>query len=200
MKKGRLRDALQAMVEDHGLERVEQLLLEIRKSTVRDLDGRSSAIRTIQEYKTSRSRLKRNKVTASAYVSKLTLPADTRELLEEMAKRYEEKTFLPSVGEIRNFCVIYGIDIPASPARASAIPRVFKFLAQLEAQDIQKIIQAHTFSGPSRLAPIADAIRRKSRLRAGRHSAKDRQSSTSAMDVTDARTDHSSKPPIPSKV
>ena len=43
--------------------------------------------------------------------------------LLELANRFQDKSFLPIFGYIRNFCQVYGIDVPASKSRASAIPR-----------------------------------------------------------------------------
>ena len=93
------------------------------------------------------------------------LPPGTAGPLVELAARFERKAFLPTFGDIRHFCHTYGIDEPASKSRASAIPRVFKAIAAMEAEDIQRMLDDGMFSGPSRLAPIADAIRRSSKAR-----------------------------------
>ena len=198
MEKHRLKDAVRVMVEEHGLERVERVLSDIRKSTVRGRSRGQSTNRTMQDPKTGRNQPKREKITAPVYVSKLMLASETKKLLEEVAIKYEEKVFLPTIGEIGNFCAIHGIKVPASPSRVSAIPRVFKFLAQLEPRDIQAILQANMFSGPSRLAPIADAIRRSSEQRAGMHFARERERS-SATDSREVKGNLSPKPAMPSK-
>ena len=92
--------------------------------------------------------------------------------MSELATRFDAKLFLPSFGDIRDFCDIYGMDVPGSKARASAIPRVFKRLASMEVADIQRIIYNGHFSGPSRLGPISDAIRRNGRGEASELSAR----------------------------
>ena len=88
--------------------------------------------------------------------------------LLELAKRFQDKTFLPTFGDIRNFCQVYGIDVPASKSRASAVPRVFKFIAKMDSSEIQRIVDDRLFSGPARLGPIADAIRKNGRAAAFR--------------------------------
>ena len=86
--------------------------------------------------------------------------------MTELAQRFHSKSFLPTFGDIANFCQTYNIDVPASKSRASAIPRVFKFIAAMEADEIQRMLDEGMFSGPARLGPIADAIRRNGRGRA----------------------------------
>ena len=103
------------------------------------------------------------KATAPAYVSKLELSSEKVAPVVDLAERFERKEFLPTFGDIAHFCQMYGIEVPASKTRASAIPRVFKHIASMETEEIQRILDDGLFSGPSRLGPIADAIRRNGR-------------------------------------
>ena len=107
---------------------------------------------------------KARKPTATEYAAKMELADDKKTTITTLAERFECKAFLPTFGHVANFCETYGIDVPASRTRASAIPRVFKFLAnEMEAEEVQRILDDGMFSGPSRLGPIADAIRRNGR-------------------------------------
>ena len=103
------------------------------------------------------------KATAPEYVSKLDLVSEKVAPVVDLAERFERKAFLPTFGDIAHFCQMYGIEVPASKTRASAIPRVFKHIASMETEEIQRILDDGLFSGPSRLGPIADAIRRNGR-------------------------------------
>ncbi len=67
---------------------------------------------------------------------------------------------MPTFGDIAHFCQAYDIDEPVSKSRASAIPRVFRAIAAMDAEDTQMLLDYGAFSGPSRLGPIADAIAR----------------------------------------
>ena len=97
---------------------------------------------------------------AVEYASRLDLPPEKKRVVVELAERFENKSFLPTFGDIANFCGIYGIDAPTSKSRSSAIPRVFRLIAAMETDKIQRILDSGLFSGPSRLGPISDAIRR----------------------------------------
>ena len=138
--------------------------------------------RTGEHTEPKKARKRRSKPIASEYAAKMELTPDKKSSVCALAERFERKDFLPTLGDIRNFCDMYGIDVPASKTRASAIPRVFKFLAnEMEADEVQRILDYELFSGPSRLGPIADAIRRNGRASrdAGHTPAKSRASSSS---------------------
>ena len=88
------------------------------------------------------------KATAPEYVSKLELSSEKIAPVVELAERFEHKAFLPTFGDIAHFCQMYGIEVPASKTRASAIPRVFKHIAAMETEEIQRILDDGLFSRP----------------------------------------------------
>ena len=98
--------------------------------------------------------------TALERVERMDLPKETADSVVELARRFDTKSFMPTFGDIAQFCQIYDIDEPASKSRASAIPRVFRAIAAMDTEDIQMLLDYGAFSGPSRLGPIADAIAR----------------------------------------
>ena len=106
-----------------------------------------------------------NKLSAIGYVGKMTLTPEKTEAMLRAAQRFEGGKFLPNVADIREFCRIHGVDLGKSVSRASSIPRVFTFLATMDTAQITKLLYEGAFSGPTRLAPIADAIRNRSTRR-----------------------------------
>ena len=152
-----LKDLLCLMVDRHGPEQVDRALREVVSARRRKNPNKAKA-----PPKNS-ARAKTKKTTAPEYVAKMDLPSEKERGMAELAKRFEEKSFLPSFGSIREFCRIYRIVEPASKSRVSALPRIFKFIATMETSDIQRILDSGLFSGPSRLGPIADAILRNGR-------------------------------------
>ena len=162
MSKAKLKDTLRLIVRQYGFEQVDQSLREIHLADRQLKSSKQSKVLSDKKAVT-KSLNKRAKVNALEYVAKMELSAEKKPVAVELANRFENKAFLPTFGDIRNFCQIYGIDEPASKSRASAIPRVFKFIATMEPDEIQRILDDGMFSGPSRLGPIADAIRRNGR-------------------------------------
>lgn len=147
--------ALRPIVRQYGLGRVLESLGKIADAQ------RESSVQAGADKK-KKPKKRSVKTTAPEYVSKLEL-ASKKAPVVDLAERFERKAFLPTFGDIARFCQLYGIEVPASKTRASAIPRVFKHIASMETEEIQRILDDGLFSGPSRLGPIADAIRRNGR-------------------------------------
>ena len=78
----------------------------------------------------------------------------------ELASRFEVKTFVPTIGDVRNFFRFYEIDGGRLRSRGAAMVRIFKALASMDETEVKRILDDRLFSGPSRMEPIADAIRR----------------------------------------
>lgn len=162
MTQARLEGVLRSMVRRYGFEQVNESLQEIGNSESYPEKPNYKAISPTKLVEAQTN--KRNpRITAPQYVAKMDLPPDKMASVVELARRFAQKSFLPTTGDIANFCQIYRLDKPASKSRASAIPRIFKFIASMEGDEIQRILNEGMFSGPSRLGPIADAIRRNGR-------------------------------------
>ena len=114
----------------------------------------------------SKKNRKKRSINALERVAKMDLSQEKTAAVVELARRFDEKSFMPTFGDIAHFCHLYNVDEPSSKSRASAIPRIFKAIAAMEVEDIQRILDYGMFSGPSRLGPIADAISRNGRARA----------------------------------
>lgn len=160
----RLAASLRELVQEHGLEQVSRSLHEIGGLDGPPQDAVPSTGRRAQRAVVRRGQQKRA-ATALERVEKMDLPRETAESVTELARRFDEKSFMPTFGDIARFCQVYDVDEPSSKSRASAIPRVFRAIAAMDAEDVQMLLDYGAFSGPSRLGPIADAIAR-SRARA----------------------------------
>ncbi len=102
---------------------------------------------------------KRSKLSAVSYVEKMTLRSDKAEVMRRAAERFDSKAFLPSIGDVREFCRVHRIALGKSVSRGSAVPRVFTYLSAMDTRRIAATLDGGAFSGPARLGPIADAIR-----------------------------------------
>ena len=163
MKPPSLKTELRSLVSRYGIERVSREVDKIAASVRRAADGKHDPNRATRENGRQRPR-----TTAPEYVGKMDISSDRRTAMLALAARFDEKSFLPAWVDIRHFCEMYGIETPASRSRAGAIPRVFRFLAGMEPCELRKLLDRRTFSGPSRLGPIAEAIRQHGRAARGR--------------------------------
>lgn len=163
MTNRKLETTLRPIVQEYGLSSVLKTLGKIASDDTQSAPP--LAVNGADKHnKPKRARKRSPKPNAIEYASKMEFTDDKKIAVTTLAERFERKDFLPTFGDIRNFCDVYGINVPASKTRASAIPRVFKFLAnEMGADEVQRIVDDGMFSGPSRLGPIADAIRRNGR-------------------------------------
>ena len=158
----RLAASLRELVQEHGLEQVSRSLEEISGFDGPAQDAAPGTSRPARRAAGRRGTQAKQKRAATALerVLKMDLPRETADSVAELARRFDEKSFMPTFGDIAQFCQVYNIDEPSSKSRASAIPRVFRAIAGMDAEDIQMLLDYGAFSGPSRLGPIADAIAR----------------------------------------
>ena len=162
----RLVASLRELVQEHGLEQVSRSLHEIGgRDGQAQQDAAPSSGRPSRRRAGTKGKRKRA-ATALERVEKMELPTETADSVLQLAKRFDEKSFMPTFGDVAHFCRVYDIEEPASKSRASAISRVFRTIAAMNAEDIQILIDYGAFSGPARLGPISDAIARRSRAQA----------------------------------
>ncbi len=153
---------LRSIVRQYGFNQVNRSLREIGSPDHQSKHSRRSSALSDSSVSV-KSGKKRAKLSASEYIASMEMPSEKVPAITELAKRFENKTFLPTYSDIREFWYVYGIDKPVSRSRADAVPRVFKFIAEMKVDDVQNMLDSGMFSGPSRLGPIADAIRRNGR-------------------------------------
>ena len=189
-----LRTALVSIVKRFGFEKVHEALHEIVPP--------QTTLNSVEEPalpKRPRNKGARTKPCRSAvkYVCTIDMTREKKtRVIERAAREFDRRTFLPTVGDLRSFCEVYGIEEPKSKSRASGIPRIFKFLATMETVDVEKILNNRMFSGPTELGPIADAIRSKSkRLELVEPSAPQCQTETTSdsgveQSLTQTQTEH----------
>ncbi len=143
-------EELRDLVTHYGISAVRASLIEI--TSAKDTSAPQVNVK-------SRKRTK-PKPTAAKYVQRMELAPQKVPTLTRAAELYDEKRFLPAIADIKEFSRVYDLKLPKSVSRASAIPRVFSFLASMDNDKIEKTLKHGAFRGPAHLAPIADAIRK----------------------------------------
>ena len=195
-----LEDLLRAIVKNYGFARVDRALRELQHAGSERASGgsrgRSSGIKQSASRRESKHR---RKVTALLYVEKLDVPVDVRESLVQLAKMFDDKLFLATMRDVKDFCIKFGVNGPTPSSRGASIPKVFRVLSTLPATDIQQVVQSGQFSGPARLAPIAEAIRRKSKHKSEEDSSH-RQVTKEFGDNKDNTSVQSDKPSVPKEI
>jgi hypothetical protein len=101
----------------------------------------------------------KDKPSASALAAKVSLPPTQKQLVQDLAAKFDNKHFLPSAGDIKYFFEVHGEAPPPVKQRREAFRRVLRLLSSLPESSLRKIITDGSHSGPSSLAPLSDAIR-----------------------------------------
>lgn len=157
-----LRVALQPVIKRFGMEAVQSALRDFPRHD-RSLEPQSRS----GSSSISRKAGRRRSLNAVEYVNKMDLSEEQANVIGRAAKEFEQKTFLPTRGDIKRFCETYGVDELKSTSRAAGVPRIFRFLREMEVADIEAILDGRLFSGPAELGPIAEAIRGRARQNRG---------------------------------
>lgn len=159
MRKNTLRKILSVLVDGFGYE-------EVRKS----LDGLGSEAAGAEPLGTSpskrgknpRPRTKPNAITAVESLS----VSDKRkkDALMALARKFEEKTFMPNVNHVRAFLRQQGKDNSRVKSRQQAVSIVFKCLADWETRNLRELDMRGAYAGPKSLSAIAESIERAGQL------------------------------------
>ena len=154
-----LRVVLGRMVKQYGFKAVSRVLHEMKA----EYDGGSSKPEGGRRSRPRAGRRPKQRLSAVDYVQAMAVPADQAAIVRRAAEEFEQKAFLPTLGDMQSFCDVFGIEEPRSKSRASGIPRIFRFLVTMDVAEVERILDEQVFSGPVTLGPIADAIRDKAK-------------------------------------
>ena len=147
-----LTDTLRDLVIRHGTSAVLHSLAEIQSTADRPASASASARKPPRDPS-------KQKPYAMACISRMALAAHKTHAMTRAAELFDNKRFLPAISDIREFSRVHGIELPRTASRSTSVPRIFAFLASMDTDAIVKTLDEGSFSGPTRLAPIADAIR-----------------------------------------
>lgn len=150
-RKALLTKLLQTLVDEWGYEDVATALA----STNGDL---SDPLVRRAEGSTPQPSKKRVRLSATEQIERAGLEGEQKELLLQLALRYDRKLFLPSVADVREFLIMMGTRPIGMKDRTQAFRVLLESLMQLPVARLQQLAQTALHSGPSELGPISDAI------------------------------------------
>jgi hypothetical protein len=137
---------LRLLVREYGYNQVASALDVAR-------DGEES--RVFPSRQTNRSK----KLSAIDQVVRLGDLDSKRTPLEIIAKRFDEKRFLPALGDIREFLSMMGADQARIKNRTDGFRKLLPRLVGLPEEKLEQLAHGANYSGPARLGPLSDAIR-----------------------------------------
>lgn len=143
-----LAELLQAMIREWGREAIFHALDRL----VDDAPRRETHLRSDQKRRQSK------RPTAVQLVGKTNQPGDRREFLMEIASKYDEKRFLPTLGDVREFLAMAGDRRRSIKDRSEGFRLLLDSTKELPLEELQHLAATTAFSGPSQLGPLSEAI------------------------------------------
>jgi hypothetical protein len=144
-RKALLSKLLQPLVEEWGLDVVEAALKSVGGPASCEINERIRNQRTA-------------KPLASEQVAQMQLPEPQASTLKALAIRFDQKQFLPSVSDVREFLIMSDERPGAMKDRSAAFKRLLVVLTRLPQERLERLANSSRHSGPSRLGPLSDAI------------------------------------------
>lgn len=156
MKKDTLQKILLALVDDFGYRDVRRTLEGFSESTTKIKGLRKTSAIGRGKAKTKRG--------AVAIVEALEIDnEEKKEILLSLAGKFEKKTFMPNINNVRAFLAQQGQDISHIKSRQQTVPTIFKCLADWEANSLNEMHDTGEYSGPKSLSVIAESIEKAGR-------------------------------------
>jgi len=157
MKHAKLQERLNELVSSFGYDAVYKTLCEAKAAKVA-VAKRDTKVRRTANDSAGKPAATRVKPTAVKIVNSIEITdSEKKEILLTMAKKYEEKEFMPSVNYVRNF-LCNERDVSRIKSRQQVTSAVFKKLARMETGKLREIVDRGTYAPPATLRSIARAI------------------------------------------
>ncbi len=151
MQKHTLRNLLSTLVDDCGYEVVRKTLKDFEPALESTLASKSSSGK--------RPRKPRSKPNAIVIVGSLALQDEGKKsVLMALAKKYEEKAFMPNVNHVRAFLEQEGKDVSRIKSRGQVVSTVFECLAAWETRKLRELDTRGLYGPPKSLSVIARSI------------------------------------------
>lgn len=151
-----LQSLLRLLVNEWGGEAVKKCLDEIslHKNASEVVGGFGGVI-----HERNKKNPSAKKPTAVLIASRANLPPEKKDLIITIAERYDEKTFLPSQGDVKFFFEAYGEGVPHVRQRIDAFRTIIRLLSGMTEGALRNILENSIHSGPASLDSLSDAMR-----------------------------------------
>lgn len=110
------------------------------------------------EYSLGALRGSRNRKSALSQLGGVELPEEQKMPIRELADRFDRRSFLPSIPDVREFIIMMGERPGPIRDRSAAFRLLLPLLTKLSSERLRELALSDRHRGPSQLAPLSDAI------------------------------------------
>ena len=158
-RKDLLVDLLQILVREWGFDHVQRSLENISRTSDDPGEGAWIRQRSRPQHTSGRDVTRSGRPSARELVSRVNDLNDKREALVTIASKFDQKEFLPTVADMKEFLAMMGEESGALKDRSDGFRRLLNHLTQLPVERLERLASGTSYSGPSRLGPLSDAIK-----------------------------------------
>jgi hypothetical protein len=143
-----LNDIIKALMEEWGPDEVRLALEKAISESARDPAA----------WRSTKISARTERVTAAQLVDRLKIEDEKKIVLATIADRFDQKDFLPSVSDVREFIIMSGERPPTMKNRQESFRNLLRVLVHYPPERLRQIVETASHSGPTQLGPISDAI------------------------------------------
>ena len=96
---------------------------------------------------------------AEKLVAEIELPSEHRQLMVDLARRFDDGGAFPKLGDVRSFLLSHQQNATGLKSRIQGFKRMLPILSRMSPKGLELLIARSHHSGPADLGEISDAIR-----------------------------------------
>jgi hypothetical protein len=143
-----LENLLSVLIKEWGYLEVQNALARLPTTNAQDLTEISE-----REGRAASRKLRAIEQVERAKPSPSQIPS-----LTELAQRFDQKQFLPSTSDVREFLIMIGERPSGIKDRSQAFRELLRALIKYSPEQLEQLANRSRHSGPSQLGPLSDAI------------------------------------------
>ena len=154
MKKEFLHIEVRLLIQQYGERAVIQSLAEIKKTSIEEITALIVALESKKKQTSGSEKTKNDMETILKQITK----HDNSELLIKLFNRFQNRTFLPQLKDVKRFLERLGMNVANLKSRTSSTKKLFDQLKVLRKEDLESISEDATSDGESTFSALADEI------------------------------------------
>ncbi len=141
------------LIVKYGYRRILEALSKAQGISVTNIEA---ALTNLEKAKPTKKRKTTKPLTeiVERFISRV---PENANLLRELANRFENRTFLPQMKDVRRFLGPFGVDSKSLKSRNDSAKKVFEKLSELPSVELEELV-AHSPSEESAFSELADEI------------------------------------------
>lgn len=147
------------LLAKHGERRVVKALAETLGISPEELQRKLYQLKDVKPRTPTRKRIDVSRIVEIITAEQPDKAADLRLLFS----RFQNKTFLPELKDVKRFLDRYGYALGSAKSRAEVAPRLFKLLGTLPATELKSLCEGDEQKEYSSLGLISDEIMRRNK-------------------------------------